>query len=294
MNHELVYDVGMNNGADTAYYLHRGFNVVAIEADPTLCATAAVRFRREIAEGRLSLLNVGVAETAGTAEFWICEANSAWNSFHRSIASRDGLPHHSVEVPCQPFEQILERFGIPFYLKVDIEGNDLLCLGGLRKYLSASGGDDRPRYVSVEIGKIDKYLDALAPLGFGRFKLISQYNFLPLQIPPSKEARRYVFWQRMKAGKDPSARLGRWLLRNLGQQRRIAQLRDRTRRWGNWTFPFGSSGPFGEDTPGEWQALQDVRRTFNTLSAMAKQRVSSPYWGEKDYSFWVDLHATHA
>lgn len=30
----LVIDVGMHNGDDTAYYLHRGYRVVAIEANP--------------------------------------------------------------------------------------------------------------------------------------------------------------------------------------------------------------------------------------------------------------------
>lgn len=48
MNPKLIYDVGMNNGDDTAYYLWRGFRVVAIEATPELVATAANRFRCEM------------------------------------------------------------------------------------------------------------------------------------------------------------------------------------------------------------------------------------------------------
>ena len=36
MEKNLIYDVGMSNGDDTAYYLHRGFRVVAIEANPLL------------------------------------------------------------------------------------------------------------------------------------------------------------------------------------------------------------------------------------------------------------------
>ncbi|TIL80880.1 MAG: FkbM family methyltransferase, partial [Mesorhizobium sp.] len=48
MQADLVYDVGMNNGDDTAYYLHRGFRVVAIEADPDLCNGAVSRFGKEL------------------------------------------------------------------------------------------------------------------------------------------------------------------------------------------------------------------------------------------------------
>jgi hypothetical protein len=38
---QLIYDVGMNNGDDTAYYLRRGFRVLAIEANLDLVANAA-------------------------------------------------------------------------------------------------------------------------------------------------------------------------------------------------------------------------------------------------------------
>ena len=47
MDRSLVYDVGMNNGDDTAYYLHLGYRVVAIDADPTLIERAKLRFEQE-------------------------------------------------------------------------------------------------------------------------------------------------------------------------------------------------------------------------------------------------------
>jgi hypothetical protein len=43
----LIYDIGMHNGDDTAYYLSRGFNVLAVEANPKLAATATERFVEE-------------------------------------------------------------------------------------------------------------------------------------------------------------------------------------------------------------------------------------------------------
>jgi hypothetical protein len=51
-----IYDAGMNNGDDTTYYFHRGYSVVAIEADPVLCAEASIRFECEIVEGHLRQL----------------------------------------------------------------------------------------------------------------------------------------------------------------------------------------------------------------------------------------------
>jgi len=44
---DLVFDIGMHNGDDTAYYLARGYRVVAVEANPSMCATAQANSRFE-------------------------------------------------------------------------------------------------------------------------------------------------------------------------------------------------------------------------------------------------------
>jgi FkbM family methyltransferase len=73
VHQDLIYDVGMNNGEDTAYYLRRGFRVVAIEADTRLAKCAAERFRAQISSGQLRILNIGIAAEEGELPFWICE-----------------------------------------------------------------------------------------------------------------------------------------------------------------------------------------------------------------------------
>ena len=55
---DLIYDVGMHNGNDTAFYLHQGFRVIAIDADPRAADAANQRFRSELASERLMILNV--------------------------------------------------------------------------------------------------------------------------------------------------------------------------------------------------------------------------------------------
>lgn len=196
----LIYDVGMNNGDDTAYYLYRGFRVIAIEADPKLCEQAASRFRQELENGQLKILNLGIAATPGELDFWICEGQSAWNSFDRKIASRNGLPHHSISVPCQTLDWIIANHGVPHYLKIDIEGNDLICLENLQP------GHDLPKYLSVELGQIDHFVKRLQELGYNRFKCISQFNFLPIELPPSREQRQYEFWLHFSNSPKPIPR----------------------------------------------------------------------------------------
>jgi hypothetical protein len=72
----LVYDVGMNNSDDCEYYLMKGYQVVAIEANLELCRLASLRFAREISEERLSIVNIGVGAQPERLSFYIHKTNS--------------------------------------------------------------------------------------------------------------------------------------------------------------------------------------------------------------------------
>lgn len=284
MEADLIYDVGMNNGDDTAYYLHRGFRVVAIEADPTLVETAAARFREAIAAKRLTILNIAVADKDGALPFWICDNHSEWNSFDRSIASRRGHPHHAIEVEARRFEGVLAEYGVPYFLKIDIEGHDHLCLEAL-----CAQPADLPRYVSFERGdEVLARLPLLRDLGYDGFKGLSQWHFLPLQTEPTPELRQAERIQRAR-GFFKSGLLGKAVGRAGGARlvnRRLRQLR----RQGDWKFPVGASGPFGEDTAGRWQRYDEFQGTLRTIDERRQQGGASAYWAQGSY-YWVDIHA---
>ena len=143
---DLIYDVGMNNGDDTAYYLSLGFRVIAIEANPELVAKAKFRFLREIAAGRLTLASVGIAEEEGLLPFWICETNSCFSSFHRDYASWENSPTHEIKIPAVRFESILATYGVPHFCKIDIQGNEHLCLQGFQPHIL-------PTFLSIEASR---------------------------------------------------------------------------------------------------------------------------------------------
>src|SRR6516162_770011 len=186
---------------------------LSIEANTCLAKCAAERFRTQISSGQLRILNIGIAAEEGELPFWICETYSEWSSFDQKIASRDGCPHHEVMVPCRRFASVLEEFGVPYYLKVDIEGNDILCLQDLNPRRL-------PKFVSMESASSD-VITLMAERGFKRFKAISQYNFLPIELPPSPEQRRYERVQWMLQTRNPLIRAFRlfggrgWLNRQL-------------------------------------------------------------------------------
>ena len=204
MQNDLVYDVGMYNGNDTAYYLHEGYRVLAIEANPVFAEQGAKRFAREIAEKRLTILNVGVAADGASMPFWVCENNLELSSFNREMASRYGAAHHAITVPCRRIGDIIAQYGAPFYMKIDIEGSDINCLRDMR-------GAEPPKYLSAEATD-PGVLSALSDLGYNKFQCISQFHFAPVEIPPHPEHQRLEKLRQLQ--KDPS--LGWRLARLLG------------------------------------------------------------------------------
>ena len=87
MDSKLIYDVGVHNGDDSAYYLHKGYRVVGIEANPEIAATLRKRFATEISSGALQLIEAGIAEGEGDLDFFVCNENTEWSSFDPNKAA---------------------------------------------------------------------------------------------------------------------------------------------------------------------------------------------------------------
>ena len=98
----LIYDVGMHVGQDTAFYLAKGFNVVAVEANPLLARAGEKKFSSFIRDGRLTILNVGIGAEAGVFPFYVNDTLSEWSSFNKEIGAREGK-FHEITVECVTF-----------------------------------------------------------------------------------------------------------------------------------------------------------------------------------------------
>ena len=145
----LVFDVGCHVGEDTAFYLKKGFAVVGVEANPALCHHLKRRFAQEITEGRFVLVEKAIAPHNGEITFYANET-TVWGTIDAAFAQRNaavGAPSTKIAVHCTTFDALLREFGIPYYLKVDIEGADKLCLLGLKAC------NKRPRYIQSRMTK---------------------------------------------------------------------------------------------------------------------------------------------
>lgn len=212
----LVYDVGLNNGDDSAYYLKKGFDVIGIDAHAGLCELCNQRFKEEIAAGRMKVLNVGVGATEETREFFQNPAEDPISTFFPGYWEKE-RQWTAVPVAIRKLSAIIREHGEPYFVKIDVEYFDHVALLDLLKE------GILPPYVSVEAQLIDVYC-ALVSMGYESFKLV-RGKTIPTEF----------------ANRDLNA-LDGTIFRH--------------------EFSPVSSGPFGDDLPGDWlskdQALQNL------------------------------------
>lgn len=234
MTDDLIFDVGMNTGEDTAFYLKKGFRVVAIEANPLQIRRARWKFPVSVMRSRLRLLNLAIGPRPGRRPFYINETHHEWSSLVEEQGARGGK-FHEIEVEVVTLESVLREHGIPYYLKIDIEGMDTAAVSTVGAF------EDRPRYVSVETGAGPEWLDNLHHLSYRWFKFVNQERVDEIRCPRPALEGKFV----------------------------------------DHRFKLGSSGPFGEETPGPWLTWEHARAAW-------LERLTQWQPGQ---DLWFDIHA---
>ena len=174
----LAFDIGLHKGEDTNFYLRKGYKVVAFEASPDLVGLCKTRFKDEIADGRLHIVEGAITSEPGSGpiRFFKNEKNSVFGTIHPDWNARNeavGSGGTIIEVNRVDIAACLEQFGVPHFVKIDIEGADTLVLNALRAF------EERPAYLSIESNKvalneIQKELNDLSALGYERFTAVQQ------------------------------------------------------------------------------------------------------------------------
>jgi FkbM family methyltransferase len=227
----LVFDVGMHKGEDAEFYLNRGFRVIGVEPNPELVQYLRSRFAVQLKNGQLQLVDKAIAEHPSKVTFAVDSALSVWGSISPTFIERNRrLGNHAtlVEVDAVPLDDLIVSYGVPYYLKVDIEGMDMECVRALHRFAV------RPHFISLESAVTSSIADSVAcfdelahlwALGYRHFKYVDQSTL---------------------------HRLNGRLMDQEGETLRYEYRQD-------------SSGPFGEESPGRWLSIDEALRRMKTL-----------------------------
>ena len=142
---KIIYDIGSNNGDDLPYYLRKCDRVIAVEANPALCEIIKKRFISEIRSGQLVVENFVLTTTAspsGAVYFYLHRTNHVLSQFPIPEKPED---FERVFLPCLPLPDLIQRHGVPHYVKIDLEHYDAEILRALLSH------GIFPQYISTEL-----------------------------------------------------------------------------------------------------------------------------------------------
>jgi len=247
---QMIFDIGMYDGADTEYYLQSGFRVVAVEANSGLIDHAKQKFCAELRSGQLILCHAAISENGEPVELLLAGTDLGSSSvFHQLVEQK--RPIGPIKAPGVTFPDLFERYGVPYYVKIDIEGSDRFCVLSLTP-------ETAPRFLSFEVNDdADELLDHVEAVGFKHFKVINQVRFREL-------ANQDCLYDKL------TRRAARYLgYSDAGLIRRAGRF-----------FKAGhSSGPLPWVSDGRWYSAQETRSRLQAARASNHLRD------------WYDIHA---
>jgi FkbM family methyltransferase len=176
-----AFDLGACHGEDTYHYLRRGCRVVALEANPQLVTKLRERFREAIGAENVVLIDKAIGKESGRIKFAIAPGHDVFGTAAEAFVERfertTGNQAEFIEVEATTLGQLFETYGVPYYLKVDIEGFDLECIQALIECRRV------PTFISVESVVTSpgaspraayRELSLLRSIGYSRFQFVEQ------------------------------------------------------------------------------------------------------------------------
>ena len=181
----LIFDIGFNIGefTQTCFTKYPKCNVVGVEANPTLYNNVSSHF--SVNYNFILLNNVVSNKTGEFIDFYISPnsngvstASTEFMQNSRFTKGSKNLRENSIQwlnpikIQSVTIDSMIERFGMPDLIKVDVEGYELTVLLGLTR----KANDICFEWHEEEYQHLQQILDHLEGLGYTEFGVIGYFD----------------------------------------------------------------------------------------------------------------------
>src|SRR5215475_3707662 len=139
---DLVFDVGAHVGDRVGSFRRLGARVVAVEPQPQLVRTLKLLYGRD---RDVIIEPVAIGRESGTVTLKLNIDNptisTASDAFVRAAEGAPGWENQfwtdAIEVPLTTLDALIQRYGRPAFIKIDVEGFEVEALAGLSRAVQA-------------------------------------------------------------------------------------------------------------------------------------------------------------
>ncbi len=167
---DLVFDVGAHVGDRVASFRRLGARVVAIEPQPALAKVLKLFYGRSAG---VMIEPSAVGATPGTARLMVNIDNPTVSTASRdfidaarnALGWREQIWSKTIDVPVTTLDALIERHGVPAFIKIDVEGFEAQALAGLSRPVKALSFE----FTTIQRDVARACIERCLTLGYRRF-----------------------------------------------------------------------------------------------------------------------------
>jgi FkbM family methyltransferase len=154
---DLVFDLGAHVGNRTRAFVALGCRVVAVEPQPDFARLLRMLFN---GSPNVEVIDAAVCSEAGRVSLLISERTptvttvaAAWHEARSREPDFSGVEwNRRIDIEATTLDSLIERFGEPAFVKIDVEGAEPSVLAGLSRPLRALSFEYLPRALDYARG----------------------------------------------------------------------------------------------------------------------------------------------
>lgn len=149
---DLVFDAGANTGSRTMIFAELGARVIAIEPQKECVRQLYIRFREN---PRVTIVPKALGAAVGAQDMQLSNLTQTGSLNPDLVHAEHGDPRWKIatwdntrRVPVTTLDTLIAEYGVPSFVKLDIEGYEAQALGALSRPLRALSFEFVPVYLT--------------------------------------------------------------------------------------------------------------------------------------------------